>query len=241
MGVLYQKLPKNIKEQIIKPYISIEDDEARISMRILDSKKDLRRKELIDRINNDLKNKFNLSNEDFKLAGVLIIFNNLLQSLFDSQIKTLGIVMIGIFMMFIVLFKSFKLSLIGIIPNFIAASFVLGFIGLLDIPLDMMTITIAAITIGIAVDNSIHYIYRFKYEKEKINIDRKEIANNCHQSVGRAIISTSFTIIFGFSILVLSNFIPTIYFGVFTGLAMFTALFLVLTLLPNLLNLFYNK
>ena len=149
--------------------------------------------------------------------------------------------MIGIFMMFIVLFKSFKLSLIGIIPNFIAASFVLGFIGLLDIPLDMMTITIAAITIGIAVDNSIHYIYRFKYEKEKINSNRNEIANNCHQSVGRAIISTSFTIIFGFSILVLSNFIPTIYFGVFTGLAMFTALFLVLTLLPNLLNLFYNK
>ncbi len=241
MGVLYQKLPKNIKEQIIKPYISIEDNEARISMRILDSKKDLRRKELIDRINNDLKNKFNLSSEDFKLAGVLIIFNNLLQSLFDSQIKTLGIVMIGIFMMFIVLFKSFKLSLIGIIPNFIAASFVLGFIGLLNIPLDMMTITIAAITIGIAVDNSIHYIYRFKYEKEKINIDKKEIANNCHQSVGRAIISTSFTIIFGFSILVLSNFIPTIYFGVFTGLAMFTALFLVLTLLPNLLDLFYNK
>ncbi len=241
MGVLYQKLPKNIKEQIIKPYISIEDNEARISMRILDSKKDLRRKELIDRINNDLKNKFNLNDEDFKLAGVLIIFNNLLQSLFDSQIKTLGIVMIGIFMMFIILFKSLKLSLIGIIPNFIAASFVLGFIGLLNIPLDMMTITIAAITIGIAVDNSIHYIYRFKYEKEKISSDKKEIANNCHQSVGRAIISTSFTIIFGFSILVLSNFIPTIYFGVFTGLAMFTALFLVLTLLPNLLNFFYNK
>ncbi len=241
MGVLYQKLPKNIKEQIIKPYISIEDNEARISMRILDSKKDLRRKELIDRINNDLQNKFNLKSDDYKLAGVLIIFNNLLQSLFDSQIKTLGIVMIGIFIMFIILFRSIKLSLIGIIPNFIAASFVLGFIGLLNIPLDMMTITIAAITIGIAVDNSIHYIYRFKYEKEKINIERKEITKNCHQSVGRAIISTSFTIIFGFSILVLSNFIPTIYFGVFTGLAMFTALFLVLTLLPNMLNLFYKK
>ncbi len=241
MGVLYQKLPKDIKEQIIKPYISIEDNEARISMRILDSKEDLRRKELIDRIKNDLQNKFNLNSEDFKLAGVLIIFNNLLQSLFDSQIKTLGIVMIGIFIMFIILFKSIKLSLIGIVPNFIAASFVLGFIGLLNIPLDMMTITIAAITIGIAVDNSIHYIYRFKYEKEKTSSDKQEIANNCHQSVGRAIISTSFTIIFGFSILVLSNFIPTIYFGVFTGLAMFTALFLVLTLLPNLLNFFYNK
>ena len=241
MGVLYQKLPQNIKEQIIKPYISIDDNEARISMRIIDSKKDLRRKELIDKIEYDLQNKFNLKNDEFKLAGVLIIFNNLLQSLFDSQIKTLGIVMLGIFAMFIILFKSIKLSLIGIIPNFIAASFVLGFIGLLNIPLDMMTITIAAITIGIAVDNSIHYIYRFRFEKEKLNLDKQEIAKNCHQSVGRAIISTSFTIIFGFSILVLSNFIPTIYFGVFTGLAMFTALFLVLTLLPNLLNIFYNK
>ena len=241
MGVLYQKLPQNIKEQIIKPYISIKNNEARISMRILDSKKDLRRKELIDRINNDLQTKFNLKKDDYKLAGVLIIFNNLLQSLFDSQIKTLGIVMIGIFVMFIILFRSIKLSLIGIIPNFIAASFVLGFIGLLNIPLDMMTITIAAITIGIAVDNSIHYIYRFKYEKEKINSNKQEIANNCHQSVGKAIISTSFTIIFGFSILVLSNFIPTIYFGIFTGLAMLTALFLVLTLLPNMLNIFYNK
>ena len=241
MGILYEKLPKNIKDQIIKPYISIKDNEARITMRIIDSKKDLRRKELIERINNDLKNKFNLKNEDFKLAGVLIIFNNLLQSLFDSQIKTLGIVMLGILIMFIVLFRSIKLSLIGIVPNFIAALFVLGFIGLLNIPLDMMTITIAAITIGIAVDNSIHYIYRFKAERDNYDSETMDITKNCHQSVGKAIISTSVTIIFGFSILVLSNFIPTIYFGFFTGLAMLTALFLVLTLLPNLLNKFYKN
>ncbi|MEL0177388.1 MAG: MMPL family transporter, partial [Pelagibacteraceae bacterium] len=241
MGILYEKLPKNIKEQIIKPYISIKDNEARITMRIIDSKKDLRRKELIERINNDLKNKFNLKNEDFKLAGVLILFNNLLQSLFDSQIKTLGIVMRGILIMFIVLFRSINLSLIGIVPNFIAALFVLGFIGLLNIPLDMMTITIAAITIGIAVDNSIHYIYRFKAERDNYDSETMDITKNCHQSVGKAIISTSVTIIFGFSILVLSNFIPTIYFGFFTGLAMLTALFLVLTLLPNLLNKFYKN
>ncbi|MCI5054206.1 MAG: MMPL family transporter [Pelagibacteraceae bacterium] len=241
MGVLYEKLPNNIKEQIIKPYISIKDNEARITMRIKDSKKDLRRKELINRIQNDLQTKFKINSDEFKLAGVLIIFNNLLQSLFDSQIKTLGIVMAGIFVMFFVLFRSIKLSIIGIVPNFIAATFVLGFIGILNIPLDMMTITIAAITIGIAVDNSIHYIYRFKFEKENNNIDGKQITSNCHQSVGKAIISTSFTIIFGFSILVLSNFIPTIYFGLFTGLAMLTALFLVLTLLPNLLNKFYTN
>ncbi|MEK9717249.1 MAG: MMPL family transporter [Pelagibacteraceae bacterium] len=237
MGVLYDKLPNDIKEQIIKPYISVKDDEARITMRILDSKEDLRRKELINRIQNDLKTKFNLKENEFKLAGVLIIFNNLLQSLFDSQIKTLGVVMLGIFVMFLILFKSLKLSILGTVPNFIAAFFVLGFIGLLNIPLDMMTITIAAITIGIAVDNSIHYIYRFREEIKKNN--QTDLINNCHQSVGKAIISTSITIIFGFSILVMSNFIPTIYFGLFTGLAMLTALFLVLTLLPNLLTKFY--
>ena len=180
---------------------------------------------------------FNLKENEFKLAGVLIIFNNLLQSLFDSQIKTLGVVMLGIFVMFLILFKSLKLSILGTVPNFIAAFFVLGFIGLLNIPLDMMTITIAAITIGIAVDNSIHYIYRFQEEIKKNN--QTDLINNCHQSVGKAIISTSITIIFGFSILVMSNFIPTIYFGLFTGLAMLTALFLVLTLLPNLLTKFY--
>ena len=241
MGVLYEKLPDNIKEQIIKPYISIKDNEARITMRIKDSQKNLRRQELINRIENDLQTKFKINSDEFKLAGVLIIFNNLLQSLFDSQIKTLGIVMAGIFVMFLVLFRSIKLSIIGIVPNFIAATFVLGFIGILNIPLDMMTITIAAITIGIAVDNSIHYIYRFKFEKENNNFEAKQITSNCHQSVGKAIISTSLTIIFGFSILVLSNFIPTIYFGLFTGLAMMTALFLVLTLLPNLLNKFYTN
>lgn len=143
--------------------------------------------------------------------------------------------------MFLILFRSIKLSLIGIIPNFIAAFFVLGFIGILNIPLDMMTITIAAITIGIAVDNSIHYIYRFKYEKDNNTEPKPNLIKNCHNSVGRAIISTSITIIFGFSILVMSNFLPTIYFGFFTGLAMLAALFLVLTLLPNLLSKFYTN
>ena len=241
MGILYEKIPKNIKDQIIKPYISIKNNEARITMRILDSKKNLRRKELINRIENDLENKLMINKENFKLAGVLIIYNNLLQSLFDSQIKSLGIVMAGILFMFLILFRSIKLSLIGIVPNFIAAYFIIGFIGLLNIPLDLMTITIAAITIGIAVDNSIHYIYKFKDEKYKSKSSIADIAKNCHQSVGKAIISTSVTIVFGFSILALSNFMPTIYFGLFTGLAMLTALFLVLTLLPNLLNSYYSK
>ena len=234
MGVLYSKIPESIKTEIIDPYLSIEDNEARISLRIIDSQENLRRNDLINKINFDLKNKIGLKESEFKLAGVLILFNNLLQSLFKSQILTLGLVMIGIFSMFIVLFRNIKLSLIGVVPNFIAAFFILGIIGLLGIPLDMMTITIAAITIGIAVDNSIHYIYRFKEEFGKFK-DYNKTLKKCHSTVGVAILNTSITIVFGFSILVLSKFIPTIYFGVFTGLAMLLAMISVLTLLPALI------
>ncbi len=236
MGVLYSKIPESIRTEIVDPYISIKDNEARINLRIIDSKKDLRRNDLINKINYDLQNKLGLEKKEFKLAGVLILFNNLLQSLFKSQILTLGFVMIGIFVMFLILFKNIKLSLIGVVPNFIAAFFILGIIGLLGIPLDMMTITIAAITIGIAVDNSIHYIYRFKEEYNNLS-NYNETVKVCHSTVGKAILNTSITIVFGFSILILSNFIPTIYFGIFTGIAMLLAMISVLTLLPSLILL----
>jgi len=234
MGVLYSKIPESIKKDIIDPYVSIKDNEARISLRIIDSQDGLRRNDLINQINYDLENKLKLNKDEFKLAGVLILFNNLLQSLFKSQILTMGLVMIGIFAMFFILFRNIKLSLIGVAPNFIAAFFILGIIGLLGIPLDMMTITIAAITIGIAVDNSIHYIYRFKEEFLKTK-DYNKTLEICHSTVGVAILNTSITIVFGFSILVFSKFIPTIYFGVFTGIAMLLAMISVLTLLPSLI------
>ena len=236
IAVLYSKIPDEIKQEIISPYISVENDEARISVRIKDSLKNLRRNDLINKINSEI-NTLGLNNKEYKLAGVLIIFNNLLQSLFKSQILTLGIVMLGIFIMFLILFRNTVLSIIGVIPNFLAAFFILGIIGLLNIPLDMMTITIAAITIGIAVDNSIHYIYRFKEEFKKIKNYDKTL-DRCHSTVGIAILNTSITIVFGFSILILSNFIPTIYFGIFTGIAMLLAMISVLTLLPRLLLIY---
>jgi len=233
-GVLYSKIPEEIKKEIISPYVSVKDNEARISVRIKDSIKDLRRNDLINKIKDELITQVGLEKNDFKLAGVVILFNNLLQSLFKSQILTLGVVMIGISLMFLLLFRNLMLSFIGVVPNFMAAFFILGIIGLLGIPLDMMTITIAAITIGIAVDNSIHYIYRFKEEFEKTK-NYNQTVDRCHSTVGVAILNTSITIVFGFSILVLSNFIPTIYFGVFTGIAMLLALISVLTLLPKLI------
>ena len=233
-GVLYSKIPEEIRKEIISPYISVEDSEARISVRIKDSTKDLRRNDLINKIKDELNTKVGLAKSEYKLAGVVILFNNLLQSLFKSQILTLGVVMVGISLMFLILFRNLMLSFIGVVPNFMAAFFILGIIGLLGIPLDMMTITIAAITIGIAVDNSIHYIYRFKEEFERIK-NYNQTVDRCHNTVGVAILNTSITIVFGFSILILSNFIPTIYFGVFTGIAMLLALISVLTLLPKLI------
>ncbi len=237
IAVLYSKIPDEIKKEIVSPYISVDKDEARISVRIKDSLKDLRRNDLINKINNDLNVKLGLEKDEYRLAGVLILFNNLLQSLFKSQILTLGIVMMGISAMFFILFRNLILAFIGVVPNFLAAFFILGIIGLLEIPLDMMTITIAAITIGIAVDNSIHYIYRFREEFKKFNNYEKTL-DRCHSTVGIAILNTSITIVFGFSILILSNFIPTIYFGVFTGIAMLLALVSVLTLLPKLILVF---
>jgi len=237
IAVLYSKIPEEIKKEIVSPYISVDNDEARITVRIKDSLENLRRNELIKKINTELNTNLGLDEKEYKLAGVLILFNNLLQSLFKSQILTLGIVMLGILAMFYILFRNVTLSLIGVVPNFIAAFFILGIIGLAGIPLDMMTITIAAITIGIAVDNSIHYIYRFREEFKKINNYSKTL-DKCHATVGIAILNTSITIVFGFSILYLSNFIPTIYFGIFTGIAMLLAMISVLILLPKLILIY---
>jgi len=219
------------------PRFTIENNEARITMRILDSLPDLRRKELLETIHSDLQNKLDLSPNEYKVSGILVLYNNMLQSLFKSQIQTIGAVLLGIALMFLILFRSLKIAIIGIIPNALAAAMVLGIMGLAGLPLDMMTITIATISIGIAVDNSIHYIYRFKEELPK-HSSYEATMHTCHRNIGRAVLYTSVTIIFGFSILVLSNFIPTIYFGILTALAMAVALLAVLTLLPQLLLIF---
>ena len=234
MSLLYKKLPEEVKNIAVDPYLSIEDNEARVNIRVLDSNPNLRRAELIQNIQSDLNNDSYLSSEKITLSGILILYNNMLQSLFNSQIKSLGFVMIIIATMFLLLFRSIPLMIIGIVPNLISALLVLGLMGILGLPLDMMTITIAAITVGIAVDNSIHYIYRFK-EEFHIYKDYEKTIKTCHSTIGNAILFTGITVIFGFSILILSNFIPTIVFGLLTGFAMLVALLAVLTLLPRLL------
>lgn len=229
-------VPDDLQDTLLTPYISEEHDQARFSIRILETMPELRRQALLDRIRTHLTTELGYDDDRVLFTGMTVMYNNMLQSLFDSQIKTIGVVFLAITLMFLVLFRSLKLALIGIAPNLIAAGSVLGLMGWLGIPLDMMTITIAAITVGIAVDDTIHYIHRFKTEFRKDG-DYLATMHRCHRSIGRAMFYTSLTIIAGFSILVLSNFIPTIYFGLFTGFAMFMALLGALTLLPRLILL----
>jgi uncharacterized protein len=244
MALLYTKVPEFVRNSLITPYVSIENNEIRLVARVLDSKPDLRRKELLEKVRRDLGREngfeqladFKLMINDVTVSGLLVLYNNMLQSLFSSQIKSIGVVMLGIGIMFLVLFRSFTLSIIGILPNLLGALVVLGVMGLAKIPMDMMTITIAAITIGIAVDNGIHYIYRFR-EEYAITQSYEQTLHICHSNIGKAVFYTTMTIIFGFSILMMSNFIPTIYFGVLTGAAMFIALMAALTVLPKLILL----
>jgi predicted RND superfamily exporter protein len=234
LSIIHKKLPQEIKKNLFDPYISEDGNQVRFAMRVFESDPSLRRNELLKKIRLNLVNKLGLSEDQLHLTGMLVLYNNMLQSLFQSQILTIGFVFLAIMLMFIVLFRSIKLASIAIIPNLISAGMVLGLMGWLNIPLDIMTITIAAITIGIAVDDTIHYIHRFLTEIQKDN-DYIATMKRCHASVGRAMYYTSITVIIGFSILALSSFIPTIYFGLLTGLAMTVALIANLTLLPILL------
>ena len=240
LAVIHKKLPEVINESLFRPYMSADGNQVRFSLRVIDSNPNLRRDSLLKKIQSDLVDKFNLKPEQIHLTGMFVLYNNVLQSLFSSQIMTIGVVFLVIMVMFVLQFRSLRLAIISIIPNLISAGMVLGLMGLLNIPLDIMTITIAAITIGIAVDDTIHYVHRFN---EEILVDGNYLAamKRCHDSVGRAMYYTSITIIIGFSILTLSNFIPTIYFGLFTGLAMLIAMFANLTLLALLLLIWKPK
>lgn len=236
LALLSKALPEDIESFLVAPYLVEGVDQTRITMRIRETDPNLRRAELLEKVRTHLTEDLGFASENVHLTGVLVLYNNMLQSLFNSQIMTIGAVFIGIMAMFLVLFRSLWLSLIALTPNMLAALVVLGGMGLFGIPLDMMTITIAAIAVGIGVDDAIHYIYRYRKEfaAEKNHI---KAMHNAHASIGRAMYYTSVTIIVGFSVLTLSEFIPSIYFGLLTGLAMLAAIVASLTLLPKLLLL----
>ena len=234
LALLRSVLPEDIRETLLYSYINKDDSVVRISTRVNESAENLNRNELLEKINNDLITKFNLSEDRYELTGLAVLYNNMLQSLFQSQIGSLLVVFSVIAFMLLLIFKSFKVMIIGLIPNIFVASSVVGILGLLKIPLDIMTITVAAISVGMAVDNTIHYIYRYKKEM-KITNSIEVAIQNAHTTTGRAIFYTAATIATGFSILSLSNFFPTQLFGIFTALAMLIAFISSLSLLPNLL------
>ncbi|MFT5693142.1 MAG: putative RND superfamily exporter protein [Oceanicoccus sp.] len=237
LAIIQNSLPEEINSILIDPYLNEEIDQTRITVRVMETSKQLRRADLLKKVEAHLVNELGFQKEQIHLTGMLVLYNNMLQSLYRSQILTIGAVFIAIVLMFIVLFRSLSIALIAIAPNILAAGIVLGGMGLVGIPLDIMTVTIAAISVGIAVDNTIHYVHRFRTEFPK---DRNYLATmyRCHASIGKAMFYTSITVIVGFSILSMSNFTPSIYFGLLTSLAMFAALLGSLLLLPQLLITF---
>ncbi len=240
LALIYKELPQEYKKIILSPYLDISHNQVRIATRVIDSLPGLQRNELIKKINNDLKTMLNPKYEEYRLSNLLVMYNNMLQSLFKSQIQTIGLVVFILFLMFLVLFRDLKIAIVAIIANITPVSVIFGFMGWMKIPLDMMTITIAAISIGIAVDDTIHYIHRFKEEISK-GLDVKTSIFNSHASIGRAMFYTSTIIMIGFSVLILSDFLPTIYFGLLTMIVMFMAILADLLLLPVLLLIFSPK
>ncbi len=237
LALLKKWAPENVKSALINPYLSSDGNQIRITMRLIESAPNLKRKALINQIKSYLIEERNFAEENVHISGMAVLYNNLLQSLYQSQIVTLGVVFVSIFGMFVILFRSLALAIVAIIPNILAACAVLGMMGWMGVPLDIMTITIAAITVGIAVDHAIHYIHRFQMEFSG-HSSYLETVTTCHGSIGRAIYYTALTIMVGFSILAFSSFLPTIHFGLLTGFAMLAALVSNLTLLPALLILF---
>lgn len=235
LSVLYKRLPAELMEQMITPYLSEDGQQLRIAIRVYESDVGLNRKELLDKISSHLDEQRQEYGEKVQLSGMVVLYNNLLQSLFRSQIQTLGFVFLVILVTFALLFRSLKVAAIAIVPNIIPVVLVLGLLGGLGIPLDIMTITIAAITVGIAVDDTIHYVYRYHEEWLKDG-DYHAAVRRAHNSIGRAMYYTSITITTGFVAMVLSNFMPTIYFGLFTAFAMISALLTNVTVLPVLLK-----
>ena len=235
LALIYTQLPEDYKKLILSPYVNLEANEARVSMRIIDSNDNLRRNELINKINKDINEIIINKDITFRLTNLMILYNNMLQSLFDSQVATAGASILVLAIMFLILFRNIKMVIIALITNLIPISLVFGIMGWLEIPLDIMTITIAAIALGIAVDDTIHFMHRFDFEFKQNSGNYAVSINKALNTVGHPMYHTTIIIVIGFSILMLSNLVPTIYFGLLTAVVMISVLIANLLLLPRLL------
>ncbi len=239
LAFLNENLPTKFKQDLLSPFVSIENNELRFTLRIIDSDPNLRRNEFLIKLKKELNGLLKNDGVEVQITGIMVLYNNMLQSLFSSQFDTLIFVILAIFILFIIVFRDLKFSITAILVNVIPLSVVFALMGLCKIPLDMMSITIAAIAIGIGVDDAIHYIYRFKEEIKTKSIE--EAILNSHLSIGSALYYTTISIVLGFSVMMSSNFIPTIYFGILTTFVMILLLSGSLFLLPSFLITIYSK
>jgi len=235
LAVVLGALPDTLREQLIDPYADPASGEMRLSGRIKESGPLFSREQMVKDVQLFARS-VGFSADEVQVTGMMVLFNNMLKQLFDSQTSTLAYVLLATLAMFALLVRSLNLALLGLLPNVLAAATVIAFMGYAGIPLDMMTITIAAISIGIGVDDAIHYLHRFREEFDACG-DVREAIKRSHASIGRAMYFTSITIVAGFSVLSFSNFVPTVYFGLLTALAMVFAMLANLTILPALLVL----
>ncbi|MEH6584994.1 MAG: MMPL family transporter [Halioglobus sp.] len=237
LALVQKSLPEEMKGMMVDPYFSAENEQARVTVRVKETSRDLRRDQFLTELHSHLINEMGFAEEQIQFTGMLVLYNNVLQSLYRSQILTLGAVFGAILIMFLLLFRSVSLALIALTPNVLAAGLVLGVMGLLGIPLDIMTITIAAIVVGIGVDDCIHYVHRYMREFA-VDGNYRAAMHRCHSSIGRAMYYTTLTVVVGFCTLTLSNFNPSIYFGLLTVLAMIAAVLGALLLLPQMIIIF---
>lgn len=239
LAAMYEKLPLEYKKILLSPYVSVENDELRFSLRIVDSDPKLRRNLFLKELREGLLELTKNDNVSIEVVGMMVLYNNMLQNLLSSQVDTFGLTVAILFVIFCFVFRSIKLATIAIVSNLIPLCTLFGVMGFFGIPLDVMSITIAAISIGIGVDDIIHYIHRFK--EELLTKDVFESVKAAHASIGYAMYYTSFTIFLGFSVMITSNFIPTIYFGLLTDLVMVFMLLGALIILPSLIASFMKK
>jgi predicted RND superfamily exporter protein len=237
LALIENSLPGDVNRALINPFYSPENQEARISVRVMETSESLRRDAYLRELREQILSETGLETSRVRFTSLLVLYNNVLQSLFQSQIMTLGAVFTAIGLMFWALFRSLSIALLALAPNILAAGLVLGLMGLTGIPLDIMTITIAAIVVGIGVDDCIHYLHRFR-DEVAIDQDYQAAMFRSHGSIGRAMYYTTLTVVVGFAMLTLSNFTPSLYFGVLTVVAMIAAVAGALLLLPKLILIF---
>ncbi|MCI6177986.1 MAG: MMPL family transporter [Campylobacter sp.] len=233
LALIYSSLSGERRELILTPFVSIENDELHFSVRTLDSDPRLKRAEFLRTLQNEL-NELVGKDAQVKISGAMKLYTNMLDSLFSSQINSLGFVLLAFFATFWLIFASLRLAIIAICINILPLICVLGAMGLAGLSLDIMSITIGSISLGIGVDSAIHYIYRYKRELAHFKDSKKAIIAS-HASIGYALYYTSFAVFIGFGVMISSNFWPTIYFGALTDLVMFFMLASSLILLPSLL------